>query len=362
MKGLKASRTRGEWLIEQAEVVEQIGLGAPTGDPAEAAGTAPPSSADGIAPTGGAAVEVQPGGSSTLTDVFKLTLRAPEIARRAVAGQFVMVGCAPANSTAVDPLLRRPFSICQIRPEEGTISLIYRVVGRGTQALSAFEAGVRLEVMGPLGHSFPDPGEGKGLLVLVGGGLGIPPMVAAAERAAALDRSPGACPAGPAPGPALGGLTSDGATPAGMVVGPASRAGAGLAAAGRPVTAIVGARTARYLAGAEELRATGVPVTVMTDDGSAGQRGLVTAPLKQLLDLGTVGEVWACGPEPMLAAVKELCAARNVPCFVSVERHMACGFGACLGCTVPEAGESGYYKTCQDGPVFLAEEVELGGF
>jgi len=277
---LKASRTKAQWVQEWAEVLSHTGTG----------------------------------------DVYKLVLRAPEIARRAVAGQFVEVRCAPGRSTAVDPLLRRPFSLCEIDPEHGLLSLIYRVVGRGTRALAALEPGADLDLMGPLGHSFPDPAAGSGRLVLVGGGLGIPPMVAAAVRAR-------------------------------TVSGPAAR----------ECVALVGARTARDLAGVRELAETGVPVTVTTDDGSAGERGLVTVPLSQLIALGQVGEVWACGPEVMLRVVADLCRPAGIPCFVSVERHMACGFGACIGCTVPKAQGPGFYKACQDGPVFPAEEVVLGG-
>jgi dihydroorotate dehydrogenase electron transfer subunit len=276
-EALKASRTAGQWVQEWSTVHTHTGNG----------------------------------------DVFKLVLHAPEIAKRAVTGQFVEVRCVPGRSEVVDPLLRRPFSICEIRPEAGLISLIYRVVGHGTKELSAVAAGAILDVLGPLGHSFPDPAVGAGLLVLVGGGLGIPPMVAAAEA---------------------------------------------VRATGRASTAIIGARMARYLAGGQELAATGLPVTVVTDDGSAGQQGVVTMPLKQMLELKLVGEVWACGPEGMLAAIKDLCAAAKVDCFVSVERHMACGFGACIGCTVPKAGGVGFFKACLDGPVFSAEEVELGGY
>ncbi len=250
-------------------------------------------------------------------EVYKLTLRAPEIARRAVAGQFVEVRPVPGHSASVDPLLRRPFSLCEIRPEAGEISLIYRVVGRGTRALAAIAPGTELDLMGPLGHSFPDPKVGSGRLVLIGGGLGIPPMAAAARRAVAT---------------------------------------------GREAVAILGARSQRYLAGAAEVAESGVAVVTVTDDGSVGARGFVTRPLEAMLAEGSVGEVWACGPEVMLQAVKERCVRGGVPCFVSVERFMACGFGACLGCTVPKAGAAGYLKTCQDGPVFAAEEVELGGF
>jgi dihydroorotate dehydrogenase electron transfer subunit len=277
MTDLKASRSRGPWVQEYAAVVGHEGQG----------------------------------------DVYKLTLRAPEIARRAVAGQFVEVRATAGRSAAgFDPLLRRPFSFCEIRPDDGVISLIYRVVGRGTKVLSELAPGTELDVMGPLGHSFPDPAAGRGTLVLVGGGLGIPPMAAAAERAVAV---------------------------------------------GRECHAVLGARTAAYLAGAAEVAAAGVSVTTVTDDGSFGRRGVVTEPLGALLAEGEVGEVWACGPEPMLQAVKQLCLASRTPCFVSVERHMACGFGACIGCTVPKAGQPGFYKACQDGPVFPAEEVELGG-
>lgn len=273
---LKGSRTKSPWVQEFGQVLEQTG-------------------------------EI---------DLFKLTLRAPEIARRAVAGQFIEVRCAPGRSAAVAPLLRRPFSLCELRPDLGTISIIYRVVGHGTRALSAIVAGSELDLLGPLGHSFPDPAVGKGLLVLVGGGLGIPPMVAAAERARA---------------------------------------------AGRECMAVIGARSARYLAGGAELAKAGIPVTVMTDDGSRGGRGLVSIPLRELIELGRVGEVWACGPEVMLGVVKQDCLKAGVTCFVSVERHMACGFGVCIGCTVPKAGQPGFLKACQDGPVFRAEEVELGG-
>lgn len=276
MTTLKESRTRSEWLQENATLLAQQGEG----------------------------------------DIYKMTLKAPEIARRAVAGQFVEVRCVAPGSPAVDPLLRRPISICEIQPEEGIITLIYRVVGRGTDLLSQMKPGQQVDLLGPMGHSFPDPAAGVGRLLLVGGGLGIPPMVGAAARAVA---------------------------------------------ARRYVAALLGARSVAYLAGAPELTATGIPVTLVTEDGSAGSKGLVTEPLRAMIAAGQVGEVWACGPEAMLAAIKELCVAAGVPCFVSLERFMACGFGACIGCTVPKAGEPGYFKACQDGPVFPAEEVILGG-
>ncbi|MGE5673020.1 MAG: dihydroorotate dehydrogenase electron transfer subunit [Mycobacterium leprae] len=246
-------------------------------------------------------------------EIYELVLRAPQIARMAVPGQFVEVRVTPAVAgvVSVDPLLRRPLSLARIRPDEGTITLIYRTVGRGTRLLAGVLPGMQVDLLGPLGRSFPEPTDG---LCLVGGGLGIPPMVAAAEWAVAQ---------------------------------------------GRQCTALIGARSEALLAGREALLATGVPVTVVTDDGSAGAKGLVTDPLSALLAAGQVSQIWACGPEPMLAAVKNLATAAGVPCYLSLERYMACGFGACIGCTVPKAGQPGYYRVCKDGPVFSAEEVEL---
>lgn len=258
-------------------------------------------------------------------DVYCLTLQAPEVARSATPGQFVNLLAMPGGFTGFDPLLRRPLSIARLRREQGEITVIYRALGRGTRLLAQAVPGQRLDLLGPLGLSFPDPARGAGTLALVGGGLGIPPMIAAAEWAQA---------------------------------------------AGRPAVALVGARSADLLAGADLLRETGVSLTITTDDGSAGERALVTAPLAAALTGetitsgppagGRVDEIWACGPEPMLRAVKALAAQHGVPCYLSLERYMACGFGVCIGCTVPRAGSPGYLKCCVDGPVLPAGEVDLG--
>ncbi len=272
-------RLKAEWLPERAQVLEHTRAGA---------------------------------------DWYKLTLRSPEIAGRARAGQFVEVAVHPAGQVGRDPLLRRPFSLCELKPAEGIITLIYRAGGRGTQELTHMGAGQELSVLGPLGHSFPDPASGRGPLVLVGGGVGIPPMVASAAWA--------------------------------------------VAGGARPVVAVIGARSADGLAGATELAATGIPIHTCTDDGSAGRQGLVLAPLQELIAAGQVGEVWACGPEPMLVAVKQACAGAGIPAWLSLERFMACGFGACMSCTVERAGGEGYDKymrCCVDGPVFRAEEVQM---
>ncbi len=247
-------------------------------------------------------------------DWYVLTLQSPQVAARALPGQFVQIAVPTGTAGAPidDPLLRRPLSLCTIEPAADRIRVIYRVVGRGTALLSAAVVGQRLDVLGPLGRSFPDPSLQGGALLLIGGGLGIPPL---------------AC------------------------------AGAWAAAAGRSVTAVLGARHAGDLAGIAQVQATGVPVHVLTEDGGAGRRGRVTDGLEQRLR--HTAEVWACGPEPMLAAIQSACLHAGTPCWLSMERPMACGFGVCAGCSVPKAADDGYLKACVDGPVFAANVVRL---
>lgn len=247
-------------------------------------------------------------------DWHMLTLQSTTIAGRALPGQFLQIapptGCASERPT--DPLLRRPLSLCTIEPAADRLRVIYRVVGRGTTLLRAAAVGDQLDVLGPLGRSFPDPSRRAGPLLLIGGGLGIPPLACASAWAAA---------------------------------------------AGRSVTAVLGARHAGDLAGIDQVQATGIDVHLVTEDGSAGRRGRVTDGLAEYLR--HTGEVWACGPEPMLAAIQSACLAEGVSCWLSLERPMACGFGVCAGCNVSNASGDGYLKACVDGPVFSATAVRL---
>jgi len=246
-------------------------------------------------------------------DWYTLLLAAPGIAAAALPGQFVQVEVrGEAAALSADPLLRRPLSFCTIDGARGRISLIYRVVGRGTALLSGARPGARIGLLGPLGRSFPDPSRHPDRpLLLVGGGLGIPPMAAAAAWARQ---------------------------------------------AGRGAAALLGARHASDLAGAAEVEAAGAAVITATEDGSAGRHGLVTAVLAERLS--AEAEVWACGPNPMLAAVADLCLRVGAECWLCVERPMACGFGVCIGCVIARADGGGYMKACVDGPVFSAAEVD----
>lgn len=240
--------------------------------------------------------------------VKRITLQAPEIAQVASPGQFVNVKCASAT---MDPLLRRPFSLNRINSEDGTISLLYKVVGRGTDLMSQLRTGDSVQVLGPLGKGFTrDTNLKHGLLMA--GGMGVAPLYPLAQK---------------------------------------------LLAQGVKVTCLFGARCSEDLADRDELAALGVDIRCCTEDGSCDTKGRVTDLLHEASD--TFDCAFACGPNPMLAALKELCSAKDLPLQVSLEQIMACGLGVCLGCTCEKENGTGYWHVCSDGPVLWAEEVKL---
>ena len=221
-------------------------------------------------------------------------------------GQFVMVR-GPWDR---HPMLPRAFSILSARAN--VLELLVKEVGRGTRLLAALAPGARVTVLGPLGTPFPAPAPGV-IDVLVGGGSGIPPLTLHAIR---------------------------------------------VQAAGLPVHVIYGGRSAADLVLLERLRRAALTVIPCTEDGSLGERGRVTDVLRHTLEDARDMRVLACGPTGMLKAVAALCAAREVPCLVSLETEMACGIGLCRGCSVTHR-DGGYRCTCVDGPVFDAAEVIL---
>lgn len=240
---------------------------------------------------------------------YRIVLRAPDAAAAALPGQFVMLRVSENR----DPLLARPFGICSL-PSRSTLEIIYRVVGRGTSLLTGMEAGHSLDLLGPIGNSFPLPQRGAAP-VFVSGGSGFPPLHFFCLRK------------------------------------------------GLPARVIIGARTRECLPPAgvvKSFRDAAARVQVATDDGSAGTRGTAADLLETLL-AGKEGKgqlvIYACGPRAMLASVSRIAAEHDVPCFVSMEERMACGVGACMGCSVAvKAG--GYRRVCKDGPVFDAREIE----
>lgn len=248
--------------------------------------------------------EVAPG-------VFLLTLQAPALAERARPGQFVMLQVR----SGLDPLLRRPFSICgRLQPD--AFGVLYKVVGRGTALLSQGRPGERVQVLGPLGNGFAVNDMARPCW-LVAGGMGVAPMLFLAQ--ALLERGE------------------------------------------RDVVCLTGYASGKEVLKAGTLGLPGAETAIATDDGSLGHAGPVTDLLEARLRTGEApGTVCACGPAAMLARVAELARAAEAACQVSLEATMACGMGVCLGCTVHAAPGEGhpYLQVCSEGPVFSAEAVD----
>ena len=243
-------------------------------------------------------------------DIYSMWLRTEHIAAHAKAGQFVSVYCNEGSR-----LLPRPISICEIDRKDGAIRLVYRVAGAGTKEFSALTAGDTIDVLGPLGNGFPLL-EGKKAF-LIGGGIGIPPML---ELAKALSKVNG----------------------------------------GEMVQSVIGYRDSHMFL-KEEFEAYG-SVTVATEDGSVGTKGNVLDAIREN-DL-KADVIYACGPTPMLRALKAYSQEKGILCYLSLEEKMACGIGACLACTcqtkdVDEHSQVHNKRICKDGPVFLAEDIEL---
>lgn len=236
---------------------------------------------------------------------FDMTILCPAIAAMAVPGQFVHV-------KAEGFTLRRPISICAIDAEKGTIRIVFEVRGKGTAEIAANAEGGMLDIMAPLGNGFTLLDK-SAKAVLVGGGIGTPPMVDLAQHY------------------------------------------------GANATAIVGFRSAAHCILTADFEQAGAPCILCTDDGSAGLHGLVTVPLRERLAAGNTDIVYACGPTPMLKAVAALAKEFDVRCQLSLEERMGCGVGACLvcACKTVRHGEENYEHVCKNGPVFESSEVVL---
>jgi len=217
-------------------------------------------------------------------------------------GQFAMLELDP-DRLRLDPLLPRPMAV--YRAEGSRIEFRFKPVGRGTELLGRLPAGARVGVVGPLGNGFPHPAAGA-RAILVGGGTGIASLF---ELAAEI---PGA-------------------------------------------EVLLGGRTRDDIMGLDDFEALGCRLALATEDGSTGHRGLVT----DLLEPRSGDEVYACGPTPMMRRAAELASAAGARCHVSLETHMACGFGVCLGCAVPTP--AGFRYVCTHGPVFESETLEWDG-
>lgn len=246
---------------------------------------------------------------------FRMGLAFPELARMAHPGQFVMVRLPDRNI----PLLRRPFSVhsrLTEGDEVGGFELLYKVVGKTTQAMSGLKAGDLLDVLGPLGNGFSCP-EGICDVFLIAGGVGVASLHYLALFLVESMRI-------------------------------------------RP-TVFLGGRTASDILCGEAFESMGIKVAITTEDGTLGEKGLITSIVQQALEVdGKPDMIYACGPTGMLKAVSDMAGKYKVSCQVSLETVMACGFGVCLGCAVEKAGNPGaYLHACTDGPVFDPRAVVI---
>lgn len=237
-------------------------------------------------------------------DVYSLWLGTEKIAQEAKAGQFIAL-----YSRDKSRMLPRPVSVCEADRERGRLRLVYRVVGQGTAEFSGLAAGEKITVLGPLGNGFPLKRNRK--IFLIGGGIGIPPML---ELARELDGK---------------------------------------------VQIIAGYRDELFLT--KELGAHG-KLYLATEDGSAGTKGNVMDAVRE--NHLSADLIYACGPKPMLCAVKDYAAENGIECYLSLEEKMACGIGACLACVCRTKDVDAHShvhnkRVCKDGPVFLSTEVEL---
>ncbi len=267
---------------------------------------------------------------------FVLRVAAPRTARRATPGSFVHLRCDPRLP------MRRPLSIMRAAPDAGWIEVLFKIVGEGTAALAAQQAGASLSLLGPIGRGFTLRRERPRVLA-IGGGVGIPPMVFLAERMAAEPD------AGWKPLVLMG---SEVPFPF-----PA-----------RPSRIMVPAAPAEAIACMPLLDDWGVPSRLASNAGYPGcYAGHVTELAAQWLRALTPAElagvaVYACGPEPMLAATARLARAHSLPCEVALEEYMACAVGGCAGCAVEVHTARGraMQRVCVDGPVFDAASVYPG--
>lgn len=235
--------------------------------------------------------------------IYSMWLKTDRIAAQAKAGQFISMYCRDGSR-----MLPRPISICEIDGADKALRVVYRVAGQGTEEFSALSTGKEIEIVGPLGNGFPKKDKKA---FLIGGGIGIPPMLQLAKELSCEKQI------------------------------------------------ILGYRDELFLH--KEFKELG-SVYIATEDGSYGTEGNV---LDAIRENGLEADiVYACGPTPMLRAVKQLAAERRMECWLSLEEKMACGIGACLACVCKSKEKDSHThvhnkRICKEGPVFRAEEVDI---
>lgn len=240
---------------------------------------------------------------------YCLTLENSYLAHATRPGQFLHLRVG----TGLSPLLRRPFSVAGASPDKGTVRLLFRRVGTGTELLSCLQEGDWLDCLGPLGTPFTSCG--KEPAVLLAGGAGVAPLLFLGEM---------------------------------------------LLNAGKNVHLFYGAADAAALLPVERFLSFRSSIHYVTEDGSAGEHGMLPDVFERALERGLVpGELFACGPRPLLRVLASKNLQWGYPMQVSLEENMACGVGACQGCSllVKKGEKTVYERVCKEGPVFNSEEV-----
>ncbi len=237
------------------------------------------------------------------TDIYSMVIQAPEIASQAVPGQFIDLYSADGSK-----LLPRPISLCEIDRAAGTLRIVYRIAGKGTKEFSMLTSDHTITILGPLGNGFMKKDKKA---ILIGGGIGIPPMLQLAKE-----------------------LTCE-------------------------KSIVLGFRDEEFLS--EEFEPYGT-VYKSSDNGAIGVKGTVMDAIREYGIEGT--EIYACGPTPMLRAIQSYALEHGIEAQLSLEERMACGVGACLACVckskeIDDHSQVKNKRVCKDGPVFYAEEVEL---
>jgi len=261
---------------------------------------------------------------------FKMVLSIDGLKDKVKAGQFFHL--RPGSD--YDPLLRRPISVHRVGSEPNIIELLYKIEGKGTQLMSRRSKSTYIDVIGPIGNGFKVP-KTQSNFILVAGGMGVAPLVALCDDLARFRK--------------------------------------------RTITVIIGAKTQELITCQREFQEVGAKVIVVTEDGSMGEKGLVTSVLEDVIERFdvrrsaaaitnkrspklTIGSyvtevgLYACGPIPMLKSVAVIAKHYGIQTQASLEERMGCGVGACLGCAVKT--KKGYERVCVDGPVFNIEDLE----
>ncbi len=271
---------------------------------------------------------------------FRLILHSAGLAENTKPGQFVMVKVGKNY----DPLLRRPMGLYKISSKDNNpcVELLYQVVGKGTTIMSKMKKGQQADMLGPFGNGFTIPQSGRATAqlpdknfaektqfyklavrnikaaVFVAGGIGIAPLVMLAEKM--VKEIPNL-----------------------------------------KTYLFIGGKSKNDILCIDDFGKLNTEICITTEDGSLENKGLVTDPVKKFIDKKADSQTlfFACGPYRMLKAVSELTAKKDIPCQVSLDRRMACGFGVCLGCVIKVNSENGshYKNVCTDGPVFDAKEI-----